>query len=34
MARKRVSLLDRDEALEICARIKARHPDILACPAF
>ena len=29
MARNRVSLLDRDEALEICAKIKARHPDIL-----
>jgi hypothetical protein len=24
-----VSVLDRDEALEICERIKARHPDIL-----
>ena len=29
MARNRVSLLDRDEALEICAKIKAKHPDIL-----
>ena len=29
MARNRVSLLDRDEALEICAKIKANHPDIL-----
>jgi hypothetical protein len=29
MARQRVSLMDRDEALEICERIKARHPDIL-----
>jgi hypothetical protein len=29
MARQRVSLMDRDEALEICARIRARHPDIL-----
>ena len=29
MARNRVSLLDRDEALEICANIKAKHPDIL-----
>ena len=24
-----MSLLDRDEALEICAKIKAKHPDIL-----
>ena len=29
MARNRVSLLDRNEALEICAKIKAKHPDIL-----
>ena len=29
MARNRVSLLDRDEAIEICAKIKAKHPDIL-----
>ena len=29
MARNRVSPLDRDEALEICAKIKAKHPDLL-----
>ena len=29
MARQRVSLLDRDQALAICAKIKAKHPDIL-----
>ena len=26
---QRVSLLDRDEALALCARIEAKHPDIL-----
>ena len=25
----RVTFLDRDEALAVCAKIKAKHPDIL-----
>jgi hypothetical protein len=29
MVSQRVSALDRDEALAVCAKIKARHPDIL-----
>ena len=29
MPRRRLTLLDHDEALAVCERIKAKHPDIL-----